>query len=374
MTERTIADAAVIDDHRDLRPEEVAPDRRSRRSQASASIAASDAGARTGRELAAIQREARAQCEQVASLNNALHAENVSLRHEAQRLTVALRSAEAERDSVDRELARARQLLQARTEELAALQSLLGPVDQLSERDVARKVEELNEEVFQLSALIADSLEPSASDGQDRERVSEAKKAVLDRLGEVVYGALKVDDDALRQAAVQVALQATAVRWSGSVVGRWSLGAEGNAAAARWKSLTRQSIREAERVTDQALKDGLYAMLQTVLDTAGYRVAGEHCNSDSAMSDAVDAVLRLSIALRADISAITSTELELRLPRSGELYSDETMEAEEGVQGSTAVACGISLGLARTNSGSETRALLKSKVVLVSAFDLSRNK
>ncbi|KAI5897241.1 uncharacterized protein SCHCODRAFT_02570849 [Schizophyllum commune H4-8] len=376
MTERIIADAAVIDNHRDLRPEEVAPDRRSRRSQTSAAIAANDAGAQTGRALAAIRREASAQYEQVASMNSALREENTSLRNEAQRLTVALQSAEVERDSADRELGRARQLLQARTEELAAIQSVLGRVDQLSERDVVRKVEELNEEVFQLSALMADSLEPSASDRQDRERVSEAKDAVFDRLGEVVYGALKVNDDALRQAAVQVALQATAAKWSGSVVGRWSLGAEGYAAAARWKSVTRQSIREAERVTDQALKDGLHATMQTVLDASGYKISGEQINGStdaSAINEAVEAVVRLSTALRGDISAITSTELEIRLSRPGDLYDDTVMEADEESRCGSPVACGVSLGIARTSRGSETRALLKSKVVLVSAFASPRD-
>ncbi|KAL1752848.1 hypothetical protein FB107DRAFT_219082 [Schizophyllum commune] len=366
MTERTISDVAVIDDHRDFGLEEVEPGRRSSRSQASAASVAHASGAQTVRALSAFRREARAEYEQVASMNSALRAENVSLRSNAQRLTIALQLAEAERDCADRELARARQLLQARTEELAVLQGVLGPVDRLSERDIVRKVEELNEEVFQLSALMSDGLEYAA--GENTERISQANKAVHDRRGLVVYNALKVGDDALRQAAVQVALQATACSWSGSVVRRWSLDANEKAVSARWKSVTRRSIREAEGVKDEGLRAGFHAMMQTIVDASGYRV-GSSSASTSAIDEGIEAVLRLSIALRDDICAVTSTELESWLPRPDEFYDDATMETDDEQPETAAVACGISLGLFRTAERSETHTLLKPKVVLVSAFD-----
>ncbi|KAL1743094.1 hypothetical protein HDZ31DRAFT_65369 [Schizophyllum fasciatum] len=336
--------------------------------------------------LARFRRAARAEYAQLATVADSLRAENSALKDELSRFENTLRSIEARAQRADHEHAQVRELLDARTQELAAIRSVMGPMDQLSERDIARKIEELNDEIFQLSALMADSLVPTARGDVEPKRMSDSKEAVLARLGETVYHALNVRDDAIQMAAVQLALQSTMCTWCGSVISSWSLSrgefegrmrviystivrSEGQAAASRWQAVFRRSISVAEKVTEKGMMGGLGRMMRTVLDVAGYEIEGGEVLSN--VDEMMTAVLRLSVRLREDVGSFTSSDLQIRLMRPGQPYRDEAMEAEgeASARSGGVVACGVSLGLIRNGPGPNQHILVKPKVTLVSTFE-----
>lgn len=340
---------------------------------------------RLERALAEHQREAVAERADILFVNHHLHTENENLRDEKHQLAAALNSAEARIRDAEVQHAQTRQLLDARTQELFAMQSVFGPPSALSERDIVRSVEELNEEIFQLSALMADSLVRVAG---DQTKVAQAMKTMVQRLGEPVCTALTNDDDAMRLAAVQLTLQATAAFWCGSVVERWALSSstlergmrrlyaeisekEPQAVAARWKAVARKNMQDAEDATDGGMRERLCEMLQDVLDAAGYAIEDEHGERGVALGEGVATVLRLSVGLRSNISTIVSAELLTVLPRGGKRYDSASMEAEDATgrpDDAEVVACGITLGLVRVQDLSKKHTLVRPKVVLVSSF------
>lgn len=286
---------------------------------------------RLERALAEHQREAVAERADILFVNHHLHTENENLRDEKHQLAAALNSAEARIRDAEVQHAQTRQLLDARTQELFAMQSVFGPPSALSERDIVRSVEELNEEIFQLSALMADSLVRVAG---DQTKVAQAMKTMVQRLGEPVCTALTNDDDAMRLAAVQLTLQATAAFWCGSVVERWALSSstlergmrrlyaeisekEPQAVAARWKAVARKNMQDAEDATDGGMRERLCEMLQDVLDAAGYAIEDEHGERGVALGEGVATVLRLSVGLGA-ASGTTARRWKLKTPPVGQ--------------------------------------------------------
>ncbi|KAL1718985.1 hypothetical protein EV715DRAFT_273007 [Schizophyllum commune] len=315
-----------------------------------------------------------------------IHQLHSDAREQNQRL---LTMAATERGRVARaeaDLKSTRQLLQARTTELAAAQAFFGPADELSERDIATRVETLNDEIFQLSALLADSVQLAAiGDG-----TVEAQEIASKAIGEYVCKGLVSGEDDARLGLLQVALQAAASHWSQAHIQKWTVNGHVDKyakhlhkvvrqsgkglripdVANRWRVITQKSLMAFDGDDENELLSSLYNALDTVIKAAACIPRDVEGGADlqQALQEGIQAVVRLTLQLRRDISiGIASSQLSTTYPRPGHRYHRATMEAEDADQkrkGST-VACGISLGLVRDQGTPQRHTLIKSNVFIV---------
>ncbi|KAL1687800.1 hypothetical protein GGG16DRAFT_104852 [Schizophyllum commune] len=236
-------------------------------------------------------------------------------------------------------------LLEARTAELASAQAFLGSTDELSERDVASRMETLNEEIFQLSALLADSVQLGRADNS----TASALEVVRNTLGEYMCSKLTGGEDDERLAMLQIALQATASHWSQTHIRKWTFnrklnshakdlyvvirGAVGNNVAKRWKIITQKGLYsyDDKNSDDGTLLSSLHSSLNSVMQAAAC-VAKDVGDSDDlrqALEESGQAVVRLTLQLRSDMNVgVSSTELDTVLPRPDKQYRSEAMDAE----------------------------------------------
>jgi hypothetical protein len=115
-----------------------------------------------------------------------------------------------------------RHLLDARTSELRDAQAYLSKTDSLAHADVQRMVENLNSQIFQLSALLTDSFTFVESRQQHVDFRASCDK-VNQYLGPpttaLLLDTLHADDPIW----VQVVLQAMGTMYAGSIIGAWNL-------------------------------------------------------------------------------------------------------------------------------------------------------
>ncbi|KAL1725505.1 hypothetical protein EV714DRAFT_177593, partial [Schizophyllum commune] len=261
-----------------------------------------------------------------------------------------------------------RQLLDARTAELASAQAFMGPADALSERDVANEVEALNEEIFQLSSLLAEDVQFGAPD----ERSAKAQASVSKRIGGAICGMLTSDDEGARLTALQLALQATATHWVQKQLTRLVI-AEELAVAKRWRVITLKSLLESEKKGLKELSASLRKGLITVfLASASVpRETKEGADMLHAFDESIESVVRFFLQLRYDINVgVTSSELITYIPRPDSQYDSNSMEAEDAGQQHEggSVGCGLTLGLMRVSEGSKGHTLVKPKVIHAASF------
>ncbi|KAL1700709.1 hypothetical protein EV121DRAFT_294920 [Schizophyllum commune] len=298
-------------------------------------------------------------------------------------------AAQAEHERANRAQAECkdmRQLLDARTAELASAQAFMGPADALSERDVANEVEALNEEIFQLSSLLAEDVQYVAPD----ERSAKAQASVRKRIGGAICGMLTCDDEGARLTALQLALQAIATRWVQQRVKNWSCidsdlnsrveemfeticCAEEPAVARRWKVVTLKSTLASEKKGLNELSASLRDALITVFLASGCvpRETEKGAAMLQTFGESIDSVVRLFHQLRFDINiGVTSSELRTVVPRPDSRYDGCTMEAEDADQQHEggSVGCGLTLGLMRVSEGSKGYTLVKPKVIHAASF------
>ncbi|KAL1666599.1 hypothetical protein GGF50DRAFT_50328 [Schizophyllum commune] len=262
-----------------------------------------------------------------------------------------------------------RQLLDARTAELASAQAFMGPADALSERDVANEVEALNEEIFQLSSLLAEDVQYVAPD----EGSANARASVSKRIGGAICGMLIFDDEGVRLNALQLALQATATRWIQQRVKKWSCIDKEPAVARRWEVVTLKSTLASEKKGLNELSASLRDALITVFLVSGCvpREAVVGADMLQTFGESIDSVVRLFHQLRSDINiGVTSSELRTVVPRPDSQYDSNSMEAEDAGQQHEggSVGCGLTLGLMRVSDGSKGHTLVKPKVIHAASF------
>ena len=129
------------------------------------------------------------------------------------------------------ELQQCHDWVQRRDEHIRALERQLRDVlpvsatqpDALSERDVVRKAEALNEEIYQLCALVCGTVIISPDGEIDAVLAKSAKKA-RETIGTRLYGALRSSRQGDNEALLQFALQSAVSRLCEAKVGRWASG------------------------------------------------------------------------------------------------------------------------------------------------------
>ncbi|KAL1662645.1 hypothetical protein GGF50DRAFT_116818 [Schizophyllum commune] len=295
--------------------------------------------------------------------------------------------AESRANVLTAELGQCHDRVQRRDEHIRTLERQLRDVlpvfamqpDALSERDVVRKAEALNEEIYQLCALVCGTVIISPDGELDAALAKSAKRKARETIGTELYGALRNSRQGDNEALLQFALQSAVSRLCEAKVGRWASGtsematelraaytsmreAEGARTAANWKVLTLKYLSKddnARLLTTDEVLDALVPIL-----CVGARMIPE--SETHLLSDGAEAIVGLTEELRhAVLVGICSQELDLTLPKADDPYVSAEMSVEEGnaVEGEKVVA-GVALGVARRAGLAHSHTLLSAKVLV----------
>lgn len=140
--------------------------------------------------------------------------------------------AESRANVLTAELGQCHDRVQRRDEHIRTLERQLRDVlpvfamqpDALSERDVVRKAEALNEEIYQLCALVCGTVIISPDGELDAALAKSAKRKARETIGTELYGALRNSRQGDNEALLQFALQSAVSRLCEAKVGRWASG------------------------------------------------------------------------------------------------------------------------------------------------------
>ncbi|KAL1699597.1 hypothetical protein EV121DRAFT_296008 [Schizophyllum commune] len=208
--------------------------------------------------------------------------------------------------------------------------------DALSERDVVRKAEALNEEIYQLCALVCGTVIISPDGELDAALAKSAKMKARETIGTELYDALRNSRQGDNEALLQFALQSAVSRLCEARIGRWASGSP-------------------EMTTElRAAKDD-NARLLTTDEVIGALVPILRAT-----------IVGLTEELWHDLHfGVCSQELDLTLPKAGDPYVSVEMSVEEGeaVEGEKVVA-GVALGFVRRAGLAHSHTLLSAMVLV----------
>ncbi|THG93265.1 hypothetical protein EW026_g7930 [Hermanssonia centrifuga] len=303
-------------------------------------------------------------------------------------------------------------LLQIRSAELRDAQALLDKTDLASHADVLRMVEKLNSEIFQISALITDSVRFGGVQAEQGFVV--ASYATAERfIGPALSKLLTEGHHREDPICVQIALQALLVTYVSWIITSWDVTlsheqrkllqklharifeTDAQVVSAKWRSLTRRSLT---RVNTNSLSDLTGSLtteiLQRITDVliiskvdGDYQ--GVHRSFVQDFEDKVRNVVDLSQSTSKAIGEdVISTDFQIIAPYCGDPFIADSMENEygggRGEKGSggqsemtdSFVLCTTQLGLRRCEKSKivqtegedevKTIVLLKTKVALSS--------
>lgn len=310
------------------------------------------------------------------------------LREEHSRVKAALdesnKAVEAEGKtcaSLRRKLHDQEQLLRTRQAELGEAQAYAGTIDTISAKDVVRAVDELNAEIFQLAAYVAEEftfqdIPPSLVALED------AKNVVGLVLREML---LAVAKGCCNPHVVQLALQAASVQFAANIVRSWSvipmqnaalqqayegvfaegtpileeatdlvltITSETQAISAKWKLLTIRHTRHL-RSTPEELKQRFVEIVTNVLEIAGARLKTVPDTMIESVRDRIREIIVLITRIQRHVGEdISSSDFRLIAPRGGDRFAEDVMEDANSCEGApaqmdTAVLGATGLGLLR---------------------------
>jgi len=107
------------------------------------------------------------------------------------------------------------------TKELAVAQKFLSTADSLSQAEVIRAMEALNEEIFQLTSIVADKVQVTERHFQEPERREMFRQRVLS-VGPLTGFLQVVEHQHLEDSlAIQIGWQAILVQWCSAIIQAW---------------------------------------------------------------------------------------------------------------------------------------------------------
>jgi len=107
------------------------------------------------------------------------------------------------------------------TKELAVAQRFLSTADSLSQAEVVRAMEALNEEIFQLTSIVADKVQVTERHFQEPERWEMFRQRVLS-VGPLAEFLQVVEHQHLEDSlAIQIGWQAILVQWCSAIIQAW---------------------------------------------------------------------------------------------------------------------------------------------------------
>ncbi|KDR69816.1 hypothetical protein GALMADRAFT_230475 [Galerina marginata CBS 339.88] len=298
------------------------------------------------------------------------------------------------------------ELLGVRTAELKGAQAFLTKADQLSGADVIKLVEELNAEIMQTAATMAEELviEQKKVEVEENEQESDEMTEAYTRTEEIVgprmAELLKSSEHHEDPILIQIALQASMSAYTHWIVSSWCFEspedehmlseiyarvreAEEQAVSGRWRQLTRTHLQRMLAQEPDLTSDMADAFARIVV-TAGLKenTATVHERIMNKFGENISTVMKLAQRLNKKIGeGITSCDLEALYIAPDVSYNDTVMEDAIGTtpgkkagSASETVLCTTDLGLVRAEKVTGTSGdwhesvLLRPKVVLHSGL------
>ncbi|KIM40815.1 hypothetical protein M413DRAFT_445619 [Hebeloma cylindrosporum] len=334
--------------------------------------------------------------EEVKGLNSGLKNRTNSLETQNRQLGAELKQVKVEHQQ-------AVQLLDVRTAELKGAQAFLTKTDQFSGADIIKLVEELNGEIMQAAASMAENLvveakkvnghEEGSESGEIKEAYGRTEEIVGFRMAELLKASEHHEDPIL----IQIAFQANMAAYTHWIVSSWCFEspedehmlseiyarvreAEEQAISGRWRQLTRTHLQrmlsqEPDMATDMA--HGFASIALTAGVKGSYDSIFERIMTN--FGERIGVVMKTAQRLNKTVGeGVTSCDLEAFYIAPNVLYSADTMADALGPtttsdRGET-ILCTTDLGLVRAEkvSGSigdwHESVLLKPKVVLQSGL------
>ncbi|EPQ55251.1 hypothetical protein GLOTRDRAFT_138859 [Gloeophyllum trabeum ATCC 11539] len=266
------------------------------------------------------------------------------------------------------------QLLEARTAELQAAQVFLGKTDALSAAEVRNMLRDLNTDIFQTAAKLADAIDLSYRPDDSVAAAPAVQDALQNWLAPELLEAVSDTQDS---SVLQAAIQGVICGCCHEIIGGWPLVLEKNrmvpssgyedlyekirnqepqAVAGRWRSLSRRYQREWDKGGNTERRDFVsYASHEVYLVNVatGCVLAPE---LGQAISDSLEGIIKLALGLRNVLGEdITSCDFATVVASPGHLLDLQWMDEEGGdpfgeqAYGSESrTLCTTELGLLRT--------------------------
>ncbi|KAG6826283.1 hypothetical protein H0H92_000453 [Tricholoma furcatifolium] len=280
-----------------------------------------------------------------------------------------------------------------RTTELQNAQLFLNQADSLSGADIIGIAKELNAEILQVAAVMADSLEYTGAEEKCKDEAE--LTAVVRMIGEGLTEVLVAQRPHLGEdpTAVQLALQVCLVHCTNDIIRSWTLGGddsclsnvyreiwknENQAAAGRWRSMTQlyAAKLDGQMAAQEIIANNVKAVLEAV--DASYQLQWDEFLKK--LSNINSLALRLRLAIGQSVTSMDIEPFEVTFGTPFEpsmmedTYADErkesnakqVMKLEEIVAGSTEL--GLLCRVKSVNDDAQKMIMLKSKVVLRSTF------
>ncbi|GJE90678.1 hypothetical protein PsYK624_068220 [Phanerochaete sordida] len=240
-------------------------------------------------------------------------------------------------------------LLATRSAELREAQAFLDKSDAVSYGDVQRMLEHLNEQIFQLAALVTDRT--PFGDGRLQDRELDAVHAKVARwLGCPIADMLAQASHAEDPTWAQVGLQAMAVELAAWIINAWDVGLddgqgalltnmhqllfekESQAISARWRVLSRRCAKELARPPADVVAEAAAHLLESlhcVLRLSGARALGTRKSWGAAFADKARDIVVQSLAVQKAIGEdVASADFQLICPSAAgaALFDESSME------------------------------------------------
>ncbi|KZT22438.1 hypothetical protein NEOLEDRAFT_1149978 [Neolentinus lepideus HHB14362 ss-1] len=308
--------------------------------------------------------------------------------------------------SLGRQLVERDKLLEARTTELQVAQTFLAKTDTRSATEIKNMVSDLNADVFQMAATIADNVDFGRRAEQWRADTTEAHNSVQRWLGrDLAFELGRTDDSSI----LQIALQAVICCCCNDIVSGWPVNVgeeqvlenttyqrtyhsirkyQHQAVAGRWRSLAREHLRRwgtGDQAESQYFLAHAREGIQSVCAATGCVSAAELQDLiHRASHDNLTAIIQLALRLRNTLGEeVTSCDFGTLLYASGHLVDPRCMEDDEGQplrHNDSPVLCTTELGLIRKeeidmedNEAEVSQdVILKARVALVSLLRSSQ--
>ncbi|KAG6901745.1 hypothetical protein C0995_008310 [Termitomyces sp. Mi166 len=287
---------------------------------------------------------------------------------------------------------RTRHQLAERTAELQSAQLFIDVADSLSGADIISMTADLNAEILQSAALMADSLDyTKKQEGAAGQVVLEVQKTIGETLTKALANQRSVDGKNVDPTLVQLALQVCLVECSKVVITSWTLNdndahlseiysriwsEKKQSVAGRWRSMT-QMHGAAANGSKSALQMIVHSVKSVLIVTGiNYRPFSDQFQEKLATINALSLRLRSSIGQHITSMEIRPFTIEPGITFDpGEMddtYAEErnsksmAVEVRERVAGSTEL--GLISQVREIDGKVKTKVMLKPKVVLCSAL------
>ncbi|KIM36846.1 hypothetical protein M413DRAFT_448958 [Hebeloma cylindrosporum] len=326
--------------------------------------------------------------------NANLHRACFELDSENKRQKDTIRSLQHELTNMGRELQEYKNLSDIRGKELIGAQVFLTKADLLSISDVKDKVNALNDECFQASASLGDSLihlqYEVAKEELDAAFV-DVRRTVSEPLAKALVTEARKPEPEVNPLLVQVVLEMYLVHFCSSKIDSWFPGTretsdflttiyseirrtEEQAVSGRWRALTRAQIRP----TSTTWRDEFMVGLGNIFKVAAWNIGSQE--NLAAFEQKLPAIFKAVEDLRLALGEkVTSIDLEVNVVLPGSLFNYQWMEdgygdsrqgnmkkTGESVAGTTGI--GLKKIIPSPSGESRFENVLSPKVVLVSTL------